>query len=234
MDFIVSCACFGGYFVDADGLLDCTENSQANVMMRKSVFLPVVCCLAAAWVGGLIWFASLVNQAPEDTETKTDAIVVLTGGTERVAAAVDLLKQQKAEKLLISGVNEKVDWVLLAQTIDELPENLADNITLGHVACNTRENALESKDWLDKNGFTSLRLVTASYHMPRSLSEFKDVMPDALIIPHPIFPQTVKHDEWWKYPGTAALLISEYNKFLLVSLRQALPFFPKKSIPDPQ
>ncbi len=192
-------------------------------MMRKSVFLPVVCCLATIWGGGLIWFASLVNQAPEDTETKTDAIVVLTGGTERVAAAVDLLKQQKAEKLLISGVNEKVDWVLLAQTIDELPENLADNITLGHVACNTRENALESKDWLDKNGFTSLRLVTASYHMPRSLSEFKDVMPDALIIPHPIFPQTVKHDEWWKWPGTFALITSEYIKFLVVALRHAIP-----------
>ena len=192
-------------------------------MMQKKVLL-VFFIFVLIWGCGLIWFASLVNRGPKDTETKTDAIVVLTGGTERVAAAVDLLKQQKAEKLLISGVNEKVDWILLAETIDDLPEDLGDNITLGHIASNTHENALESKDWLEKNGFKSIRLVTASYHMPRSLSEFKNVMPDILIIPHPIFPQTVKHNEWWKWPGTFALISSEYMKYLVVVLSHFFPF----------
>ena len=65
-------------------------------MIRKKV-LPALFILFAAWTGGLFWFASLVNRGPEDTGTTTDAIVVLTGGTERVAAAVDLLKQGKAE-----------------------------------------------------------------------------------------------------------------------------------------
>ncbi len=192
-------------------------------MIRKKV-LPIVFILFAAWTGGLFWFASLVNRGPKDLETTTDAIVALTGGTQRVAAAVDLLKRQKAEKLFISGVNEKVDWILLAETIDELPENLGDKITLGHIAGNTRENALESRDWISRNGFKSLRLVTASYHMPRSLSEFKDVMPDIEIIPHPVFPQTVKHDEWWKWPGTFSLITSEYMKFLVVALSHVLPF----------
>lgn len=192
-------------------------------MIRKKI-LPIMFIFVFAWICGLFWFGSLVNRGPKDTETKTDAIVVLTGGTERVAAAVDLLKQKKAEKLLISGVNEKVDWMLLAETIDDLPQDLGDNITLGHVASNTRENALESRDWLKKNEFKSIRLVTASYHMPRSLSEFKNVMPDILIIPHPIFPQTVKHNEWWKWPGTFALITSEYMKFLVVGLRHFIPF----------
>ena len=192
-------------------------------MIRKWT-LPVLCALAVVWCGGLIWFASLVNQAPQDTSTITQALIVLTGGTERVAAAVDLLKQGKAEKLLISGVNKKVDWVLLAQTVDELPNDLADKIVLGHVACNTRQNALESKDWLERNRFQSVRLVTASYHMPRSMSEFKNVMPDMKIISHPIFPQTVKHNEWWKWPGTFALIVSEYMKFLFVSIKHYLPF----------
>ena len=191
--------------------------------MKKVVFF-VLFFAAIAWVAGLIRFASLVNRTPRDVETHTEALIVLTGGTERVAAAVDLLKQKKAEKLLISGVNKKVDWVLLAQTVDELPDELTDNIVLGHVACNTRQNALESKNWMDKNGFKSMRLVTASYHMPRSLSEFKDVMPEIKIFPHPVFPQTVKHDEWWKWPGTFALITSEYMKFLIVSVKHAFPF----------
>ena len=192
-------------------------------MIRKWS-LPFLLLTAALLTGGLIWFASLVNRAPKDVTTVTEALIVLTGGTERVATAVDLLKQEKAEKLLISGVNKKVDWVLLAQTINELPEQLADKITLGHVACNTRQNALESKDWLERNRFQSVRLVTASYHMPRSLSEFKNVMPDMKIIPHPVFPQTVKHEEWWKWPGTFALITSEYVKFLFVSIKHVFPF----------
>ena len=165
-----------------------------------------------------------MNRAPSDVETDTDALVVLTGGTERVAAAIGLLKQKKAERLLISGVNKKVDWVLLAQTVKGLPDDLSDKVTLGHEACNTRQNALESKDWLDQNGFTSVRLVTASYHMPRSLSEFHDVMPDIKIIPHPVFPQTVKHDEWWKWRGTFALIVSEYTKFLVVAVKHVFSF----------
>lgn len=191
-------------------------------MKKKAILFLFI--TTALWTIGLIRFASLVNRAPEDTTTVTEALIVLTGGTERVAAAVDLLKQEKAEKLLISGVNKKVDWVLLAQTINELPEQLNDKITLGHVACNTRQNALESKNWLERNRFRSARLVTASYHMPRSLSEFRDVMPDITIIPHPIFPQTVKHSEWWKWRGTFALITSEYMKFLIVGIKHIFPF----------
>lgn len=183
-------------------------------------FIP----LFILWAAGLFWFAAQVNRPPVDGEEETEAIIALTGGTERVSTAVDLLKHGKAQKLLISGVNRKVDWLLLAQTIDELPPELTDNIVLGHVACNTEGNALESRDWMEKNGFKTLRLVTASYHMPRSYSEFKNIMPEMTILPYPVFPQTFKHDEWWKWRGSTALIISEYSKYLFVSFRHLLPF----------
>lgn len=192
----------------------------------KTVLFYGFLVLAGLWTTGFLWFVSQVNCPPEDTQTRTDAIVALTGGTERLATAAELLKEEKAGKMLISGVDRKVDWMLLAETIHELPDTLADRITLGHVACNTRENALETRDWLERNGFKSVRLVTASYHMPRSLSEFKNVMPEMVIIPNPIFPQTVKHKEWWKWPGTFTLILSEYTKFLVVSVRHILPFIP--------
>lgn len=191
--------------------------------MKKKLMIAVF-LTAAVWIAGLFRFASLVNRDVSDAATETDALIVLTGGTERVAVAVDLLKRKKAGKLLISGVNKNVDMGLLAKTVDELPEELAANITLGHVACNTRQNALESKDWTDKNGFKSVRLVTASYHMPRSLSEFHNVMPDVKIIPHPVFPQTVKHDEWWKWRGTFMLITEEYVKYLIVTVKHIFPF----------
>lgn len=180
-------------------------------------------CAAGLWTAGLFGFAARVNQKPADETLKTDAIVALTGGTERLSTAVDLLKRGLAEKLLISGVDRKVDRLNLSQAIDELPPELNDKIELGHIARNTTENALESLAWMKKNGFTSLRLVTASYHMPRSYSEFKNIMPDFTILPHPVFPQTFKHADWWKWRGSTALIVSEYTKFLFVSLRNLLP-----------
>jgi uncharacterized SAM-binding protein YcdF (DUF218 family) len=51
-------------------------------------------------------------------------------------------------------------------------------------------------------------LVTANYHIWRSLIEFSKVLPDVQIIPHPL-----AYGGHWTYKKFG-LLISEYNKFL--------------------
>ena len=66
-------------------------------------------------------------------------------------------------------------------------------------------------------GITSLRLVTASYHMPRSRVEFRRAMPTVRLIAHPVFPSNVRIDEWWRWPGTTSLLIGEYSKYLIAA-----------------
>jgi hypothetical protein len=50
--------------------------------------------------------------------------------------------------------------------------------------------------------------------MPRSLMEFRAAAPGIALVPHPVFPSNVKQDAWWRWPGTAGLLISEYHKYL--------------------
>lgn len=199
--------------------------------MRRRTFIsfcafPFVLFIAL-WAVGLIFFASMINKPLEDFETKTDAIIVLTGGTQRLEEGLALLKQEKAEKLFISGVNEKVDLMALMKNIEELPEELTERITLGHIACNTHENALESLIWTQENDVKSLRLVTASYHMPRSFLEFKNAMPFLTIIPHPIFPETFKHNEWWKWRGTFSLINSEFLKYTFVYFTYLFSFNPR-------
>ena len=66
-----------------------------------------------------------------------------------------------------------------------------------------------------------MRLVTASYHMPRSLMEFRRVMPDVRLIAHPVFPAHVRIDAWWRWPGTASLLAGEYIKYLVAAVTPA-------------
>jgi uncharacterized SAM-binding protein YcdF (DUF218 family) len=106
----------------------------------------------------------------------------------------------------------------LLAILKQRPEDIENRISIGN-AVDTIENALETKNWMRMREYTSLRLVTAAYHMPRSLLEFQDAMPDIEIEPHPVFPMHVKQDKWWAWPGTMALTVTEYNKYIVASLR---------------
>ncbi len=65
--------------------------------------------LVLCYVLGFFWFATLLPTAVADAEQRTDAIVVLTGGSDRLAVALDLLSAEKAGKLFVSGVYHGVD-----------------------------------------------------------------------------------------------------------------------------
>jgi uncharacterized SAM-binding protein YcdF (DUF218 family) len=176
-----------------------------------------------AWLGGLVYFTTLIPGSVEDEDTAADAIVVLTGGSDRLREGLRLLADGKAERLLISGVHREASLADLLK-IGEAPPNLSPQsieccITLGHEAGNTAGNAAEAAAWAAANGIHSLRLVTADYHMPRSLLEFARAMPDVLLLPHPVFPKDVKRDEWWLWPGTASLVVSEYHKYMASLVR---------------
>jgi uncharacterized SAM-binding protein YcdF (DUF218 family) len=162
---------------------------------------------------GLIRFA--IPPAVENQPAPTDAIVVLTGGSLRLSSGIDLLREGKGRVLFVSGVPEPVSLgELLRGTRKDTPDWLACCIVIGHDAQNTTGNAIETARWMRREGYHSLRLVTSWYHMPRSLLEFARAMPDVEIIPHPVFPEEVKQQNWWAWRGTAALLIGEYGKYL--------------------
>lgn len=180
--------------------------------------------LLAAWSAGLVIFVGYIPREPAVDTTPTDAIVVLTGGSERLGEGVRLLTAGLGRKLLVSGVHSDVKLQELvaslpAEVIPPDPEQLACCIVLGYTAGNTLGNAQETARWMESEGLQSLRLVTANYHMPRSLLEFRQAMPTVRVVPHPVFPRQVMRDEWWRWPGTAALMVSEYHKFLFALLR---------------
>jgi uncharacterized SAM-binding protein YcdF (DUF218 family) len=163
------------------------------------------------WLDGLLWFAT---PPPADTRpAPTDAIVVLTGGSLRLQSGIDLLRDGKGRKLFVSGVGQQVDLEDLLGS-GNLPDWALCCIVLGHQADNTLGNAQETAQWIRSQGFHSLRLVTAWYHMPRSLLEFGRALPEIDIVAHPVFPDQVKQANWWARRGTAALLVSEYMKYL--------------------
>ena len=64
--------------------------------------------LLAAWCLGFVYFAHYINSYEIDKTTKTDAIIVLTGGRNRILEGIQLLNENLADKLFISGVPENI------------------------------------------------------------------------------------------------------------------------------
>ncbi|HYM04523.1 MAG TPA: YdcF family protein [Stellaceae bacterium] len=188
-------------------------------LRRLSGLAAPLAVVALLWLGGLVWFASALPTEIADGDATTDAIVVLTGGSLRVQSGLALLAAGRAKKLFVSGVYHGTDVAALLRVSRQAPDKVACCIELGYAADNTLGNALETAAWMKAEGFRSLRLVTASYHMPRSMLEFSRAMPDMSIVANPVFPERVRQERWWTWPGTALLIVEEYNKFLFAVIR---------------
>jgi len=189
----------------------------------RRVAVPLVALLAllvGGWSAGLLWFVEQIPDVVEDSTTPTDAIVVLTGGQGRLDEALALLSGNLAGRLFVSGVYRGVDVKTLLDTARSSSPVPESRIGIGD-ATNTVGNAEETAAWARYFGIRSIRLVTASYHMPRSLLEFHHALPNVKVVPHPVFSDNVKQQEWWAWPGTAALIAREYTKYLLVRARQS-------------
>lgn len=181
---------------------------RAKFMAVISVYL-----LFLAWLGGFIIFQQYIRKRPIDNTTKTDVVVVLTGGKNRIAEAARLYNNGLADMLFISGVGKHVGLRALEKQHGVVFNKT--NVVLGREATNTIENAIEVSEVIRRNNFKTIRLVTSYYHMPRSTEVIKAYIPDVEILEHPVYSQNVSK-RWWKRPKSFYLIASEYHKFLFM------------------
>ncbi len=172
---------------------------------------------ALVWFAGLVWFVCGFPTQPSKLNVQTDAIVVLTGGAGRLEKGFSLLVEGKAPRLFVSGVEASVELSALlrqkeiAPIADRIP---LDKVELGHNARSTFQNAEETSAWVKQNHIRSFRLVTGNYHMPRSMLEMQQSLPDVTIFPEPVFPAEFS-GQWWITESALLLTVSEYHKFLI-------------------
>ena len=179
------------------------------------LFLVALFIVSGLLIGGFLQFTNKVTDAviPADIEP-AEAIVALTGGSTRIATALDLLAQKKGQRLLISGVNEdtlKSDIAAMHTDKAELFECCVD---VERLAVDTIGNARETATWLKANGYKSLILVTSAYHMPRSMLEFRRQMEGVQLVPYPVPLESINKEEWWKNASTLRFMVNEYLKYL--------------------
>lgn len=191
----------------------------SNSWRRRGIYILVT--LIALWLLSFLWFLAQV-PTPKDipvSKAQADAIVVLTGGSGRLEHGLTRLAEGRGKILFISGVGENASFEELAANLGidvdrDMLEASGKRIVLGHRATDTISNAEETAQWVAQENIRSIRLVTSSYHMPRSLIEFHHLMPQLDILPDPVFSTNVKMQGWVAAPGSARLLLSEYHKYM--------------------
>ena len=170
---------------------------------------------AALFAGGYAWFALSLARTETRLSVKAEGVVALTGGSDRVREASELLARGQAKRMLITGVNRATRSSVLAKLLP-LPRDLFNCcVDLGYQARDTIGNARETREWAQVHNITrSLIVVTSNYHMPRALVELSAELPDLALYPFPVVSEHVNVAEWATNLEVMKLVGSEYLKYL--------------------
>jgi uncharacterized SAM-binding protein YcdF (DUF218 family) len=155
----------------------------------------------------------------------------LTGvSTDRIREATKLLEQGKAQRMLISGVNPKATRAQIRGVAKASRRTYDCCVDLGFQAADTLGNAREIAAWVKAKNYATLIVVTSDYHMPRSLMELRAAVPQVILTPHAVRTGDLDAKHWWRTAESARRMIKEYNKYLVILLREAfLSLGPKEN-----
>ena len=168
------------------------------MIARFAAFLLLLYAL-----GFVLFAVTLGRPAGEDT-VKTDAVVVITGGTGRLQHGFRALEQGKAKRMLIAGADPAVTKADLVE-LGGPARWVRCCVDLGSESVDTRSNAEEAQRWLASRGFKSFRLITSDWHMRRARYEFRKVLGPG----YDVIPDAVRTEPRF------LTLFGEYNKYVL-------------------
>jgi uncharacterized SAM-binding protein YcdF (DUF218 family) len=182
----------------------------------SAAFLLFVC-------GFMVFAYHVASMRPSANPPISDAIIVLTGGFNRLETGLQLLKDGKAKRLLISGVYPRTRRSDIRRATGADPELFACCIDIDRTALDTIGNASESAKWLQSKGFHKVLLVTNNYHMPRSLLETRRVFRGVEVYPQPVVTREIGLAGWLTRPNALRVLVTEYVKYLAALVHSVIP-----------
>ena len=211
----------------AQAVLSVKARQRARWKQSRLFFSGVVVIIITGlMLLSFVDFAARIYHQPIPRHFKADSIVVLTGGPARMQVAFNLLREGRARRMLVTGVNERASASSLIASYDIERDLFACCIDLGYRAVNTVGNAIEAADWLDNRDDKLVLIVTSAYHLPRALAEFRHRLPERRLIGYPVFPDTKARLNWWQDKAALRVLFVEYLKYGYAKVRLgALTFY---------
>ncbi|MET3589196.1 uncharacterized SAM-binding protein YcdF (DUF218 family) [Bartonella silvatica] len=182
-----------------------------------ALFLLIIILLFC--IGFIVFSEKTERLQPPNHLQKADAIIVLTGGENRIETGLYLLKKGVGSRLLISGVNATTTLKSFMHTRHITPQLFTCCVDIGHKAINTKGNAKESAAWIKKHHYKTVYIVTHDYHMWRSMRELKYLMPDIHFIAYPV--KSHHNASMIQQINQIRILAFQYIKMIQVYIRTA-------------
>jgi uncharacterized SAM-binding protein YcdF (DUF218 family) len=174
-------------------------------MICLTVFLAILCS-----AGNFL----IYDEVPQ----KSDVIIVLSGGNERLSKGVELYKEGYAPYILLTnavyGITQDPENTLLNQIAGyNLPTQA---ILLETKAESTYENALFTRPILEKYHFRSAIIVSSNYHMRRVKFNFDRVYRNTSIrLTYCATSSSLYNpNRWWATKKGLLITMNEYVKLL--------------------
>ncbi|WP_310621906.1 YdcF family protein [Flexibacterium corallicola] len=195
------------------------QPSKNKPKFIRNTTLATICIMLVGFCLGFFWFIETTKINLEQPLEQAEGIVVLTGGKERISRSLELLANNKADRLLISGVNPHTTIQQIIKNTPQYEGLFKCCIDIDRKALNTIGNAKETATWVKQKHISNLIVVTSAYHMPRAIFELHKQMPSVELIPAPVFHSELNLQQWYKSYSTTRLLFREYVKYILVRIR---------------
>ncbi|WP_457584245.1 YdcF family protein [Ensifer canadensis] len=193
------------------------RRSPLRKILRRTFFILLV--PFAIVVAAFLNFADTVASLQPPEAPKAEAIVVLTGGFQRIDQAVDLLKSGAGKRLLISGVHPATTGSQIRRNTQSSADLFKCCVDIGHEAIDTIGNATEASQWISDRGYKRVLVVTNNYHMPRSLLELRRARPETEFIAYPVVNSDLKTTNWLRNPMVLKSILLEFGKYTVASVR---------------
>jgi len=169
----------------------------------------------------------------EQNPQKADVIVVLNGrDTERSLSAVDLYKKGYANLIVLAQgskqpgsdefwkrvVNNFDGKIFFQRAIEAMGVPEKSFKLIGNGVASTYDEAVATKEFLKKNGYKSILLVTSKWHSKRAYLTFKSVLnKKGNGITITIIPSSYDNFDpelWWKKEEDAESVFREYVRLI--------------------
>ncbi|WP_332304744.1 YdcF family protein [Rhizobium sp. GR12] len=203
-----------------------TQLAKNGLLSRRSRLrrfirgLILICVIAlGGFLGGFLWFADSVASMRPPEGAKGDAIIVLTGGYQRIEQAVGLLRDGVGKRLLISGVNPATTRSQIRKMTQGSSDMFSCCVDMGYKAIDTIGNANEAASWIRDHGYSAIIVVTNNYHMHRSLHELRNASPQTEFIAYPVISADLARTNWFAEPDVVRTMLYEYMKFVIAAGR---------------
>jgi len=193
---------------------------------KKIFFITFLLFLIAYFFIELNSFKERILTLQKDPINLSSKVVILTGGTNRIKEGFEVI--YKLDKKSISNLKVLVSGTGKGFSKLSLQEKLNPNFDLRLIECcvelddvsqDTYSNAVETSKWVSKNNIEEILLITSNYHIPRSILEFQNKMPNLKILYYPITPKQHQINKWLTSFETFSLIFIEYCKYIIANVR---------------